>query len=236
MKTRINLYLNEFKPPKELLTVGRIILISAICAALVLCFGIYQRASLAKQQREVQDLTQQKDAAQTELLELQKAYASRPTDELLKREVDELRQMYLSKVALYEIISNLKMNSEVNYSSTMLDVARASSNTMSISRIVMNGKRMDLRGKVVAGDEIPAFVDRFKQLDNLNSRSFGTIKIQRPVEAGENKKAENSDSALLDFELVGFDPSVKVEVDPAFAPAKDQKDNSADQELGREIK
>ena len=100
----------------------------------------------------------------------------------------------------------------------------------------MNGKRMDLRGKVVAGDEIPAFVDRFKQLDNLNSRSFGTIKIQRPAEAGENKKAENSDSALLDFELVGFDPSVKVEVDPAFAPAKDQKDNSVDQELGREIK
>ena len=162
MKTRINLYLNEFKPPKELLTLGRMLIVAAVCFFLVLCYGFYQRANLAKEQRTVMQLEEQKDAVQKNLLEVQMAYASRGTDEALKKEVDELNQLYLSKLALYDVIRNLKMSTDVNYASTLMDVARASSNSMSISRVVLNGKRMDIKGKVVSGDEVPVFIDKFK--------------------------------------------------------------------------
>lgn len=234
MKTRINLYLNEFKPPKELLTLGRMLIVAAVCFFLVLCYGFYQRANLAKEQRTVMQLEEQKDAVQKNLLEVQMAYASRGTDEALKKEVDELNQLYLSKLALYDVIRNLKMSTDVNYASTLMDVARASSNSMSISRVVLNGKRMDIKGKVVFGDEVPVFIDKFKQLDNLSSRSFGFIKIYRDKENVSTANEKANESGLMDFELIGFDPKKKVDKDSNFI--EKQHDTSQDRDLGKEIK
>lgn len=230
MKTRINLYLNEFKPPKELITLGRAILFALLCFAIILGIGLYQRSILAKEQKKVQELTEQKEQVQNSLLEAQIAFAARQTDEALKNEVEQLREIYLSKVALFDVIRNLKMSTDVQYSNTFMDLARASSSAISISNITLNGTRIDLKGKTVTGDEVPNFIDQFKKLDNLTNRSFATIKIERPT---EKQSDQTVNSGLLDFELVSFDPKVTVAKDENFiAP---QKKSSGDQDLGKEI-
>ena len=86
----------------------------------------------------------------------------------------------------------------------------------------------------VESDEVPVFIDKFKQLDNLSSRSFGFIKIYRDKENVSTANEKANESGLMDFELIGFDPKKKVDKDSNFI--EKQHDTSQDRDLGKEIK
>ena len=81
---------------------------------------------------------------------------------------------------------------------------------------------------------VPVFIDKFKQLDNLSSRSFGFIKIYRDKENVSTANEKANESGLMDFELIGFDPKKKVDKDSNFI--EKQHDTSQDRDLGKEIK
>ena len=68
MKTRVNLYLPEFKPPKEILTLTRVILITLAVLAVMIAWTVYSRDQLAQQQRKNQELTDRQITLSDEVL------------------------------------------------------------------------------------------------------------------------------------------------------------------------
>lgn len=221
MKTRINLYLNEFRPPREIFTLGRLILLSVAVLCLTLGYGFLQRTVLSHEQSETMRINAENEKLQEQLVAMQIQYASRKKESSLEREVEELRQNYQAKLALVDVISGMKVATDVNYSGTMMDIARASSPAMSIKSININGPILNLSGFVSSGAEVPAFIERFRQLDTLSKIAFSQVIIGHDIQKSdsENKNV----NGLLDFELKGFDPNQKVVKDPNFVIPKQEE-------------
>lgn len=201
MKTRINLYLQEFRPPKEMLTLGKVIVVSLILLCCVFALFSYKNGQFKKLQKEVAELNKRTESLQSQIEETSIAISQRTGNDAAKQNLKNVKNLYHSKVALLDAVKNLKFGLNYNYSSILMDIAKFSSPNISFNEIYINNDIMNLKGKTIKASEVPALIERFKMSDSLSQSSFETLSIGE-----DNLKDDNlNKSGLLDFSLVGYD-------------------------------
>jgi Tfp pilus assembly protein PilN len=198
MKTRINLYLPEFKPPKELLSVARVVMIALAVLAVMILWVLYARNQVAVQQKKNMELVTRLNNATEELTTFQRAVSERSSGEQLEAELERAKIRYESKRQLADVLSQMKSNTEQHYSSLLLELARISTPNIAIESVSANGRVVTIKGKTADPAAVAEFVESFKRLDYLHNLSFASVNVG--TESGKQ-------SGLLQFSLVGFDPS-----------------------------
>ncbi len=202
MKNRINLYFSEFQPPKDPLSLGRVVLIFCVALALMIVASYFAHAHMKKWSNLAYEAEQERAAAEEEAEALRTAAQSRKSDEGQKRRLENLKKHYESQSLLLDSISKIKADTDIAYSAFMADLARTSDAEVQITDFWAKGQKVDLAGKTLRPEAIPAMLERFKNAETLGTKSFSGFRIVEPSQTNQNAESDG----LYGFELKGYEP------------------------------
>lgn len=217
MKTRINLYLPEFRPARELLTVPRLILICLIVLAVMVSWVFYVRSSITTQQVANQKMQDQITQLEVQVEVLRDRISSMQSDAALKAELEQTKNRYRSLKIIMKALKDVKTAGTIQYSSLLMELAEACSANMALEKITASGKVVSIEGKTLKGSDVPAFVERFKQLDVLHQLSFASIEV--------GKDETSQTPGPLSFKLTGFNPNIETKSSVQVSGKEDLSDD-----------
>lgn len=172
---QINLYLDEFKKPKEPVTPG--LMAQVMAATLALCV-VVSCAFLVREwfavresinaQAEVERITEESRILSSQL-------AERDQRAQFRQSIAQAEERLTSSETVRAFLAQLQVDNFEGFSVFMKDLARARQQGLRLTQIEINegGKELSLRGEAVASDLIPKFVKRLAQSESvLNKEQF----------------------------------------------------------------
>lgn len=182
MKRQINLYGAEFRPKRQWASLNQMALVWGFALLLILLAGVgyswqQQQVSRALAQRNVE-------------LELKRGEAQRLDAELARHQADPRLQQQLTnqqdeltaKQGLMRQLGSLTLQKSQGYASLMADLSRIRNSNLSLQRIEINEGRINLSGFAGRSQDVPAWVNRFKQTPSLVGKEFGELTLSRDKE------------------------------------------------------
>ncbi|MGL4249507.1 MAG: PilN domain-containing protein [Aeromonas sp.] len=182
MKNQINLYGAEFRPKLQWASLNQMALVWGVALLLILLAG----AGYGWQQQQVSRALAQRNVE----LELKRSEAQRLDAELARHQADPRLQQQLineqgklsDKQQLMRQLETLTLQKSQDYASVMADLSRIRSSNLSLQRIEINEQRINLSGFAERSQDVPAWVNRFKQTPSLVGKEFGELTLSRDKE------------------------------------------------------
>ena len=182
MKRQINLYGAEFRPKRQWASLNQMALVWGFALLLILLTG----GGYSWQQQQVSRALAQRSAE----LELKRSEAQRLDAELARHQADPRLQQQLvnmqdeltAKQGLMRQLGSLTLQKSQGYASVMADLSRIRSSNLSLQRIEINEGRINLSGFAGRSQDVPAWVNRFKQTPSLVGKEFGELTLSRDKE------------------------------------------------------
>ncbi|HDX8361780.1 TPA: MSHA biogenesis protein MshI [Aeromonas veronii] len=182
MKRQINLYGAEFRPKRQWASLNQMALVWGFALLLILLTGV----GYSWQQQQVSRALAQRSAE----LELKRSEAQRLDAELARHQADPRLQQQLvnkqdeltAKQGLMRQLGSLTLQKSQGYASVMADLSRIRSSNLSLQRIEINEGRINLSGFAGRSQDVPAWVNRFKQTPSLVDKEFGELTLGRDKE------------------------------------------------------
>lgn len=169
---QINLYLDEFKKPRELVTTG--LMAQVMAATLGLCL-VVSCAFLVREWFAVREAT----SAQAELERfteesriLSSQLAERDQRAQFRQSISQAEEQLASSETVRAFLAQLQVDNFEGFSVFMKDLARARHQGLRLTQIEINGggKELSLRGEASASDLVPKFVKRLAQSESVLSK------------------------------------------------------------------
>ncbi|PKQ73397.1 MSHA biogenesis protein MshI [Aeromonas sobria] len=182
MKRQINLYGAEFRPKRQWASLNQMMLVWGCALLLILLVGVgyswqQQQVSRALAQRNV-ELDLKRGEAQRLDAELARHQADPRLQQQLTNQQDELT----AKQGLMRQLGSLSLQKSQGYASLMADLSRIRNSNLSLQRIEINEGRINLSGFAGRSQDVPAWVNRFKQTPSLVGKEFGELTLSRDKE------------------------------------------------------
>ncbi|RKF21381.1 hypothetical protein DBZ36_01645 [Alginatibacterium sediminis] len=181
MKTRINLYLDEFKPKTQPVSLGQTVLLWVLL--LVVLVSMTWLNSLETKSLDQQTLLVRENLANEQGIqkELQVQVAKRRIDPDLELQVEQLSADLALK---QELSKRLSGNSFANggFSELMQELADIDEPQLWLNAIDIRGQALQLRGLTLSADIVPRWIGRFSQHPSLGNKSFHSMLIERDQE------------------------------------------------------
>ncbi|MCJ8235891.1 MULTISPECIES: PilN domain-containing protein [Aeromonas] len=182
MKRQINLYGAEFRPKRQWASLNQMALVWGFALLLILLTGV----GYSWQQQQVNRALAQRSAE----LELKRSEAQRLDAELARHQADPRLQQQLvnmqdeltAKQGLMRQLGSLTLQKSQGYASVMADLSRIRNSNLSLQRIEINEGRINLSGFAGRSQDVPAWVNRFKQTPSLVGKEFGELTLSRDKE------------------------------------------------------
>lgn len=182
MKRQINLYGAEFRPKRQWASLNQMALVWGFALLLMLLVGV----GYGWQQQQVSRALAQRHAE----LELKRSEAQRLDAELARHQADPRLQQQLvnkqdeltAKQGLMRQLGSLTLQKSQGYASVMADLSRIRNSNLSLQRIEINEGRINLSGFAGRSQDVPAWVNRFKQTPSLVGKEFGELILSRDKE------------------------------------------------------
>lgn len=175
----INLYSDALKPKTQLLTLQNVVL-SWVLAVVVMgsMAGWYSWQNYQKQQQ----LAAEKSRLESKKTELERAKASlaKHMPSSLKLELaGDLEQHLAVKQATLKAIEMHDDSLKVGYAGMLQQLSDAASGDISLSRIRVTGKQLDLEGQARSPESVPSWIQAFKNYPDLSDRRFQLMSLGR---------------------------------------------------------
>lgn len=169
---QINLYFDEFKNPKELVTPGFMAQVTAVTLALCV---VVSGAFLVREwfavresntvQAEAERLTEESRILSSQL-------AERDQRAQFRESIAQAEEQLASSETVRSFLAQLQVDNFEGFSVLMKDLARARQQGLRLTQIeiVEGGKTLSLRGEALASDLVPKFVKRLAQSESALSK------------------------------------------------------------------
>lgn len=182
MKRHINLYGAEFRPQRQWASLNQMALVWGGALLLMLVVGLFYGWQQQGINREL--------AQVRALLDVRRGEAKRLDAELARHQADpQLRQQLVSKQedlgakqGLIRQLGSLSLQKSQGYAGLMADLARLRDPHLSLQRIEINDGHINLSGLADRSQDVPAWVNRFKQTPSLAGKQFGELTLSRDKE------------------------------------------------------
>ncbi|EOD55204.1 MSHA biogenesis protein MshI1 [Aeromonas molluscorum 848] len=179
MKRQINLYGAEFRPRRQWASLPQMLLAWGLLAVLLAGMGALYAWQQQGVSRELAQVRVALDVQRNEAKRLDAALARHQADEALQRQLVDKRDELSAKQGLMRQLGSLSLQKSQGYAGIMSDLARLGSDKLALERIEINEGHINLAGVARSSQDVPAWVNRFKQMPTLAGKEFGELTLSR---------------------------------------------------------
>jgi Tfp pilus assembly protein PilN len=179
MKTRIDLYRDEFKPQFIWLSATNTIVFGVIALIVMgaIYFTIWQ-----DQQTQQQKLAQVKstiESKQRDLDKLSKQLTLRKTDPVLLAKLLRQKMKLFTAKHLAEKLDSLSVLQERPFSSALNSFAEVNNSDVWLTSFKVNNKHILIEGNISEPGALPVWLKSIGKTDFFNNRNFGAATVLR---------------------------------------------------------
>lgn len=183
MKHHINLYGAEFRPRRLWASLPQMSLVWGGVLLLLLAATLFYGWQQQGLDRELAGVRAQLDVQRGEARRLNAELARHQADAGLQQQLADKREELGAKQALMQQLGSLSLQKSRGYAGVMADLARLRDARLSLQRIEISDGRINLSGVAERSQDVPAWVNRFKQTPTLAGAQFGELTLSRDKEA-----------------------------------------------------
>lgn len=175
----LNLYHDSLKPQSRLLTLPNLAASWAIGAVLLASFAGWQSWQEHRVQQQLAEEQLRLSQKKTELDTAKAALARHLPSELKVKLNGELEQQLAAKQATLKAIAMHDKSLQAGFASLLRQLAQAASQEISVSRIHLQGDKLDLEGVASSPNAVPNWLQNFSRYPQLTNRGFEVMTLGR---------------------------------------------------------
>lgn len=179
MKTRVNLYTQEFQPKQERLSLNHVLAISLASLVLMLVLVFVARQDTATVQAQVGMAKLQLTELEEEVQGLTTKVAQHVQNPALEQQLALLNSRLQYRHDVLSQLSSLALVQSSGFSILMSDLARLRDKDIRLSQIRLAGETMTLVGIARNHAAIPRWIRLFEKGTSLEGREFNKLHITR---------------------------------------------------------
>lgn len=179
MKHHINLYGAEFRPRRLWASLPQMALVWGGVLVLLLGATLFYGWQQQGLDRELAGVRAQLDVQRGEARRLDAELARHLANADLQRQLADKREELGAKQALMQQLGHLSLQKSQGYAGVMADLARLRDPRLSLQRIEISDGHINLSGVAERSQDVPAWVNRFKQTPSLAGKQFGELTLSR---------------------------------------------------------
>lgn len=195
MKISINLYDDELRPKKYLLTLNNIAIVAGIGLAVMLAWygSLYFSGSQLADKLEM--VTQEADYAQQELVNLQQALVKHNDSATLNNQKDKLERRIQAKKLLLKMIANRSDEGAVDYYQVMKELTEHHDHDVWLEHFRFNQDDVLFNGYATHSKAVTQWLTYLQATDSFKGREFSLLDIH--AEQEENLRFQTATSLSL---------------------------------------
>lgn len=182
MKHQINLYGAEFRPRRQWASLRQMALAWGGCVLLLAGIAVFYGWQQQGVSRELAQVQMALEVKRGETRRLDAALASHQADSQLQQQLTAKQEDLAAKQALMQRLGSLSLQKSQSYAGLMADLARLRDANLSLQRIEIQDGHINLSGLASHSQDVPAWVNRFKQTPSLAGKQFGELALSRDEE------------------------------------------------------
>ncbi|MEG0009279.1 MAG: PilN domain-containing protein [Aeromonas sp.] len=179
MKHHINLYGAEFRPKRQWASLNQMALAWGLCLLLLAAVGLWYGWQQQGVNRELAQLQAMLEVKRGEAQRLDAELARHQADGQLQQQLTNQQEELTAKQGLIQQLGSLSLQKSKGYAGVMADLARLRDPRLSLQRIEISDGHINLSGVAERSQDVPAWVNRFKQTPSLAGKQFGELTLSR---------------------------------------------------------
>lgn len=175
----INLYLPEYRPKREWLSLRGSLIGLALFLVAMMAMHWNQSLNLQQLTEQVALLQQQESSVKQQVEEL-KNRASRSNKQVLKQQIDSLRAAIANRNAIKQVMSGNSLGNQEGFSQHMYVLGEKRVDDLVINRfaITHGGEYVELEGFTSKPSSVPLYIHELQQVYVFSRAKFGFLSIQ----------------------------------------------------------
>ena len=182
MKRQINLYGAEFRPKRQWASLNQMALVWGGCVILLLCIAAFYGWQQQGVSRELAQVRAALEVKRGEAQRLDAALTRHQANTLLQQQLANKQEELTAKQGLMRQLGSLALQKSQGYAGLMADLSRIRDKQLSLQRIEIAEGCINISGFAGRSQDVPAWVNRFKQTPSLAGKQFGELTLSRDKE------------------------------------------------------
>lgn len=179
MKSRINLYHNEFRPKFEWITAPHLV----VSALLALCIGMGAYGGVYYWQQQTQLLAQQLNTAisqqQRNIDEFTAALQNRKGDPALTAQLNQMQNDRLAQETLLLRVKDMSQLKQKSFSTLFDALSSSNSNSLWLTSFTVNEADLTIRGNLAKPSALTQWITQLSKTEFFKGQEFDDAKLVR---------------------------------------------------------
>lgn len=191
MTQQINLFNPALRKRRDLLTAGNAAAGCAIVLVLLVSFVIFAAQRADQLAGEARDIEARLKNDQAQFAALSKQLAELKPDARIAADLAQAEQMLAARKEIIGTLQSGAIGRTEGFSEYMRAFARQSVNGLWLTGFTISagGSEMEIRGRTLSPEFVPAYIRRLNSEKALNGRSFAALDMRTPVEDPATRQA-----------------------------------------------
>lgn len=176
---QINLYTEEFRPKRVLLTLDQIVVIGVLAMVLLVGVSVVADRMLTSRQAELATKQQKLDTLRKQVERMQQRAGTLVLDESLAAANARLTVRLRARTDLLDMLGRVVVKRSDNFSSALVALARQRSDGLWLTRINLSasGLAMTLEGRTQQGELVPQYLQKLRDEPAFAGRTFSLFNL-----------------------------------------------------------
>lgn len=179
MKNRVNLYLDEYRPTLDLLSLGTLITVFTCLFLLVIAARIGLSFAGSKEANKLERLSAEVTRSNSLAKELTNALQERKEDPQLLAIFAGLQTSLDSKERLKQALSEREVMKSAGFSALLHELSQYHHQELWLTRINVSGNNMVLDGQALTPTALPQWLGKLGQGDYFSGKEFDQAQLLR---------------------------------------------------------
>ncbi|WP_100643530.1 PilN domain-containing protein [Alteromonas facilis] len=179
MKTRVNLYLNEFRPTLDLLSLGTLITVFAVLFIVVITARVGLMFSGSKNAQQLAQMSVEVEQNNNLARELTNVLQQRKEDPQLLAVFAGLQASLQAKERLRQALSERELMKSATFSNLLRELAQQHHQELWLTRIKVSGHSMVFDGQALTPTALPQWINSLGQTQYFAGKEFDQARVYR---------------------------------------------------------
>lgn len=188
---QINLYTEEFRPKRVLLTLDQIVLLGVVVIVILFGTNLLADRMLASRQAELATKQQKLETLRKQVERMQQRAGQLVLDESLVAANTRLTVRLRARTDLLDMLGRVVVKRSDSFSSALVALARQRSDGLWLTRINLSasGQAMTLEGRTQQGESVPQYLQKLRDEPAFAGRAFSLFNLALNEDKEGNKQA-----------------------------------------------